>query len=74
MAPVRVDFRERPEYRRLLPGVVGHGPAFRDIDKVFSVDGLNLASLWSDFRLSWRMVIFPTREYLVAVVDVPGSF
>jgi hypothetical protein len=52
LAPGRADFRERPgltQCCRLLPGVVGHGQAFRDIDKVFSVDGLNLASLWRIF-------------------------
>jgi hypothetical protein len=52
LAPGRVDFRERPgltRYCRLLSGVVGHGQAFRDIDNVFPVGGLNLASLWRIF-------------------------
>ena len=30
-------------------GVVGHRHAFRDIDNVFSVGGLNLASPWKIF-------------------------
>ena len=37
------------QYYRFLSGVVGHRHAFRDIDNVFSVKGLNLASPWKIF-------------------------
>ena len=54
--------------------IVGLRHAFRDIDNVFFRQGPESGVALEDFRQRRRMVIFPTREYLVSAAYVSGSF